>query len=199
MNIVKKLLNSSVISGQLSRQLATSARADGRQKTETPTEGENPKLAHLVNRERSFNQVMLIGRVGNDPVSLDRNKKTGSESSAETDAKKGDAHDDEDELGEIERNLKSAACVFSLATSEYAGLGPDGAPKFRVDWHRIVVMASRDQNTVRKYVRKGDRIHVTGRLHYNMSRYKSGEPRLLTSVVCDDIIFLGKNVNPDLE
>ena len=48
------------------------------------------------------------------------------------------------------------------------------------------------QENCEKYVRQGDRLHVTGKLHYNLVKDKNGVQRYVPSVVAEDIIFLTK-------
>jgi single-strand DNA-binding protein len=120
----------------------------------------------VQNKERSLNSIQLIGRVGQDP-------KVGEY------VKEG-------------QSSKGKVVLFSLATNEYMGVDNEEVSKVRVDWHRIAVFAPRLQENVEKYVRQGDRLHVTGRLHYNLVRDKAGDQRYVTSIIADDVIFLTK-------
>ena len=176
----KILTNTSIIS----RQICTSKRDEQQNKSESKSES---KLVTIMNRERSLNSVVLIGRVGKDPIVHEREALTKSSHSGD--------RDDEAMTKEKETNKVT---YFPLATSEYAGLDAKGEAKFRVDWHRIVVKADRAQTLVNKFVRKGDRVHVTGRLHYNMTRDKNGDSKFLPSIIADDFIFLSKNVDPEI-
>ena len=133
----------------------------------------------LLQKERSLNQVVLIGRVGQDP-------KVG-----ESQKKPADIKSDE---GGKKSEKSSRVVLFSVATNEYQGNDEQGNPKIRVDWHRIAVFAPRLQENVEKYVRQGDRVHVTGRLHYNLVTDKAGDQRYVTSILADDVIFLTKLV-----
>lgn len=83
--------------------------------------------------------------------------------------------------------------MFSLATNEYQGNDESGVAKMRTDWHRISVFIPRLQTNTEKYVRQGDRLHVTGKLHYDLVKDKSGLQRYITSILAEDIIHLGKN------
>jgi single-strand DNA-binding protein len=126
--------------------------------------------ASSLGKERSLNLVQLIGRVGQDPKIGGLNSENQQASSK-----------------------PHKVVLFSLATNEYIGNDQtSGEVKNRVDWHRITVFSPRLQENVEKYVRQGDRIHVTGRLHYNLVRDKAGEQRYVTSIIADDIIFLTK-------
>lgn len=132
----------------------------------------------LLTKERTLNLVQLIGRVGQDP-------KIAGQS---------------DKPSEISENEKSAkinrVVLFSLATNEYVGADETGKSKYRTDWHRITLISHRLQEYAQKRVRQGDRVHVTGRLHYDLIKTKSGEPKLITNIVADDIIFLDKFSEP---
>lgn len=130
-----------------------------------------------IGKERCLNMVQLIGRVGQDP-------KVTSVDKAVSEDVEGDGK-------------RAKVVLFSLATNEYqvkpAKSGElDRDVKPRVDWHRIAVFAPKLQENVEKFVRQGDRVHVTGRLHYNLVRDKSGDQRYVSSIIADDIIFLTK-------
>jgi single-strand DNA-binding protein len=120
----------------------------------------------VQNKERSLNCIQLIGRVGQDPKVGEYNKEG--------------------------QSSKGKVVLFSLATNEYMGVDNEEVNKVRVDWHRIAVFAPRLQENVEKYVRQGDRLHITGRLHYNLVRDKAGDQRYVTSIIADDVIFLTK-------
>ena len=121
--------------------------------------------------ERSINKVDLIGRVGNDPRVVQR----------------------PGESNETSEEKPSRLIIFSLATNELNSSKSGKDSKFRTDWHRICVLSPKVQETVVKNVRKGDRVHLSGRLHYDYIRSKIGEPKFVTSIVCDDIVFLSKS------
>ena len=121
-----------------------------------------------INKERTLNLVQIIGRVGHNP-------KVAGQSDKE----------------ETEKKLNRVV-LFSMATNEYQGMKENGEAKFRTDWHRITLISHRLQEYALNKVRQGDRLHVTGRLHYDLVKNKSGEPRLITNIVADDLIFLHK-------
>ena len=132
------------------------------------------ELISQLGKERSLNSVQLIGRVGQDP----RIGGLPSEASGQ---------------GQ-EAAVTKKVLMFSLATNEYQGVTEGGEPKTRVDWHRIAVFQPRLQENCEKYVRQGDRIHVTGRIHYNLVKDKVGVKRYVSSIVAEDILFLTKYV-----
>ncbi|RMZ94326.1 Single-stranded DNA-binding mitochondrial [Brachionus plicatilis] len=121
-----------------------------------------------ISRERTLNLVQIIGRVGHNPKVAGQSEKN-------------------------EPNKKFKRVVlFSMATNEYQGMNEDGEAKFRTDWHRITLISPRLQEYALDKVSQGDRLHITGRLHYDLVKNKSGEPRLITNIVADDFIFLQK-------
>ena len=132
----------------------------------------NEKVPHSLNKEKSLNQIQLIGRVGSDPK---WNEPTKVESEIDN-----------------EKKQKAKVMLFSIATNEYQGKTDEGKSRTRVDWHRIVVFNSQLQINVEKYVKQGDRLHVTGKLHYNLVKDKTGLARYVPNIVAEDIIFLNK-------
>lgn len=121
-----------------------------------------------ISKERTLNLIQIIGRVGHNPKVAGR-----------------------DENNTSEKKLNKVV-LFSVATNEYQGMNDNGEAKFRTDWHRITLISHRLQEYALSKVRQGDRLHITGRLHYDLVKNKSGEPRLITNIVADDLIFLNK-------
>ena len=172
MSITKNLLSlnrllTSRLSSGLGSQLRFSSTTRPDQKADT--------LDANQSRERSLNHVQLIGRVGQDPRVSN---------------------------GDKDKEGKPAAKVvyFSLATNEYQQTSSknnamkDNADSLntRTDWHRISIFSPKMQDNVEKYVRQGDRVYVSGRIHYNLIRDKAGDQRYITSIIADDIVFLTK-------
>jgi single-strand DNA-binding protein len=120
--------------------------------------------------ERYLNSIKLIGRVGQDPTVY-------------TIGKAGDVADEPKQI-----------VTFSLATNEYKGLNENQEPIYSTDWHRIVVYNKYTQESVENYVRKGDRLHIKGRIHNNLKTDANGTDRFITSVIADQIIYLTKTI-----
>ena len=137
----------------------------------------NEKTPFGLGKEKSLNQVQIIGRVGADPKLESKIEKLNTTTN---------------DNKEKERERKMA--TFTLATNEYQGLNEDGESRTRVDWHRIVVFNNHLCDNVQKHVKQGDRLHVTGKLHYNLIKEENtGMKRFIPSIIADDIIFLNKN------
>ena len=62
----------------------------------------------------------------------------------------------------------------------------------KTEWHRIVVFKPSLIETVMRYVGKGNRILVQGRLIYGEMKDSEGQSRTTSSIVADDVIFLGQ-------
>ena len=62
----------------------------------------------------------------------------------------------------------------------------------KTEWHRIVVFKPSLIETVMRYVGKGNRILVQGRLSYGEMKDSEGQSRTTSSIVADDVIFLGQ-------
>jgi single stranded DNA-binding protein len=59
----------------------------------------------------------------------------------------------------------------------------------RTEWHRICVFKPSLRDTVYTYLKKGQRVYVSGRLTYGEIKDEVGNPRTTTAVVADDVIF----------
>ncbi len=84
------------------------------------------------------------------------------------------------------RSTKSGTAVIQLrlATDRYSKNGPA-----ETDWHSVVVW-SKSAEAVARYVAKGDRVHVTGRLQQHSWQTDSGERRSKVEVHASEVIFL---------
>lgn len=111
---------------------------------------------------RSLNKVMLIGNLGNDP------------------------------------EVRSTAggnrvATFSLATSRTWN-DAAGSKQEKTEWHRCVVWnskASQLADIVERYVKKGDKIYVEGRVEYRQWQDKDGQTRYSTEINVRELIMLG--------
>ncbi len=85
------------------------------------------------------------------------------------------------------RSTKSGTAVIQLrlATDRYS---KSNEPT-ETDWHSVVVWGNTAE-AVDRYVRKGDRVHVTGRLQQHSWQTDSGERRSRTEVYANEVIFL---------
>lgn len=78
--------------------------------------------------------------------------------------------------------------IFSLAThSNYRY--ESGDFQQRVEWHRICVFKPALRDTVQNYLKKGQRVYVSGRVTYGEVKSEDGTPRPTTAIVADDVIF----------
>ena len=111
---------------------------------------------------RSLNKVMLIGNLGNDP------------------------------------EVRSTAggnrvATFSLATSRTWN-DAAGSKQEKTEWHRCVVWnskASQLADIVERYVKKGDKLYVEGRIEYRQWQDKDGQTRYSTEINVRELIMLG--------
>ena len=84
------------------------------------------------------------------------------------------------------RSTKNGTAVVQLrlATDRYSRNGPA-----ETDWHNVVVWG-KTAEAVACYVRKGDRVHVAGRLQQHSWQTDSGERRSKVEVHASEVIFL---------
>ena len=111
---------------------------------------------------RSLNKVSLIGNVGADP---EVRSTTGG----------------------------NRVATFSLATSR-AWNDASGAKQEKTEWHRCVVWNSKAStlaDIVERYVKKGDKLFVEGRIEYRQWQDKDGQTKYSTEINVRELIMLG--------
>jgi single-strand DNA-binding protein len=111
---------------------------------------------------RSLNKVMLIGNLGNDP---EVRSTTGG----------------------------GRVATFSLATSR-SWNDQQGNKQEKTEWHRCVVWNTKGSqlaDIVERYVHKGDKIYVEGRIEYRQWQDKEGQTRYSTEINVRELIMLG--------
>ena len=110
---------------------------------------------------RSLNKVTLIGNLGADP------------------------------------EVRSTAggnrvATFSLATSR-SWNGPSGDRQEKTEWHRCVVWNSKVStlaDIVERYLKKGDKVYVEGRIEYRQWQDKENQTRYMTEINVREMIML---------
>jgi single-strand DNA-binding protein len=111
---------------------------------------------------RSLNKVTLIGNLGNDP---EVRSTTGG----------------------------NRVATFSLATSRTWN-DASGAKQEKTEWHRCVVWNTKNSqlaDIVEKYVKKGDKLYVEGRIEYRQWQDKENQTRYSTEINVRELIMLG--------
>lgn len=82
--------------------------------------------------------------------------------------------------------------VFSLAThSNYRY--ETGEFMQRTEWHRVVCFKPGLRESILKYLKKGQRVHVTGKIMYGEVKGEDGILKNTTSIAADDVIFFRKS------
>jgi single-strand DNA-binding protein len=119
---------------------------------------------------RSLNKVTLIGNLGNDP---EVRSTTGG----------------------------NRVATFSLATSrQWNDAG--GGKQEKTEWHRCVVWNTKSSqlaDIVEKYVKKGDKLYVEGRIEYRQWQDKDGQTRYSTEINVRELIMLSGRGGGDAE
>jgi single-strand DNA-binding protein len=111
---------------------------------------------------RSLNKVTLIGNLGSDP---EVRSTTGG----------------------------NRVATFSLATSR-SWNDASGAKQEKTEWHRCVVWNSKTStlaDIVERYVKKGDKLYVEGRIEYRQWQDKDGQTKYSTEINVRELIMLG--------
>ena len=91
------------------------------------------------------------------------------------------------------RHLENGTVVanFPIATSEVYTDKNTGQKVENTDWHDIVVWRGL-AGVVEKYVRKGHKVYVEGKLKKRSWQDKEGNTRYTTEVVADELTILSK-------
>lgn len=89
------------------------------------------------------------------------------------------------------RRLENGAVVanFSIATSETYVDRTTGERKDNTDWHNVVVWRGLAE-VVEKYVKKGTKVYVEGKLKTRSWTDQQGATRYTTEVVADELTIL---------
>ena len=119
---------------------------------------------------RSLNKVTLIGNLGKDP-----------------------------EVRTTSNGSRVAS--FSVATSRVWN-DQSGAKQEKTEWHRCVAWNtnfSKLADVVEKYVKKGDKVYVEGRIEYGQYQDKDGQTRYTTDIRVMELIMLGGGRGGDFE
>jgi len=77
---------------------------------------------------------------------------------------------------------------FSLATSEKRK-DSTGALNEQTEWHNVV-MFNKLAELAEKYVKKGDKLYIEGKIQTNKYE-KNGETKFFTSIIANQMNFLG--------
>ncbi len=121
---------------------------------------------------RSLNKVTLIGNLGNDPEVRSTNG-------------------------------GNRVASFSLATSR-SWNNPQGEKQEKTEWHKCIVWNTKGSqlaDIVERYVKKGDKIYVEGRIEYRQWTDKEGQTRYTTEINVRELLMLGggRGGAPDAE
>ena len=84
---------------------------------------------------------------------------------------------------------KSVKTTFTLATNTVYR-DSDGNKKTMTDWHNIVAWGGLAQ-TIEQYVKKGDKIGISGRLVTRSYEDEKGNKKYFTEVIARDMLLLG--------
>jgi single-strand DNA-binding protein len=82
---------------------------------------------------------------------------------------------------------------FNVATTRVWN-GPNGDRQEKTEWHRCVVWNQKGSglaDVVDRYVKKGDRLYVEGRIEYRQWQGQDGQTRYSTEVNVRELIMLG--------
>ncbi len=99
------------------------------------------------------------------------------------------------------RSLTSGMKVvnFNIATSETWNDKATGERKEQTEWHRIVIMNERLADVAEKYLRKGSKVYLEGKLQTRKWTDQSGQEKYTTEVLLGrfggELVMLDRNPN----
>ncbi|RZC14234.1 SSB domain containing protein [Asbolus verrucosus] len=59
----------------------------------------------------------------------------------------------------------------------------------RTEWHRVICFKPGLRETIMNFLKKGQRVHVSGRITYGEITGEDGKTKTTTAITADDIIF----------
>ena len=111
---------------------------------------------------RSLNKVILIGNLGADPEVRSTNN-------------------------------GSRVATLSVATSrQWTGNG--GEKQEKTEWHRVICWNNKGSglaDVAEKYLKKGDKVYVEGRIEYRTWEDREKQTRYVTEIIARELIMLG--------
>ena len=123
--------------------------------------GPHPAFRREVAVSRSLNKVMLIGNLGADP--------------------------------EVRSTTNgSRVATLSIATSRQ-WTSPGGEKQEKTEWHRVVCWNNKGAqlaDLAEKFMKKGDRIYVEGRIEYRTWEDREKQTRYTTEVIAREVLLL---------
>jgi single-strand DNA-binding protein len=84
---------------------------------------------------------------------------------------------------------------LSVGVTDYVGKDQSGQPKHETEWFRVVVFGAMADNAA-KFLSKGAKVLVSGRMKTKKWQDQSGADRYTTELVADDMQFMGGNQQP---
>lgn len=89
----------------------------------------------------------------------------------------------------------TAVCTMSLATNRSWNTGDGGQRQEETQYHRVVVW-SKLAEICGKYLKKGNKAYVQGRIQTRKWQSKEGQERETTEIVADNVIILTPSGSP---
>lgn len=59
----------------------------------------------------------------------------------------------------------------------------------RTEWHKVCVFKPNLRETVLNYMKKGQRVFISGKISYGEFKDEEGNTKPSTAVIADDVIF----------
>ncbi len=91
------------------------------------------------------------------------------------------------------KHLESGMAVakLSIATTETYTVKSTGEKKKETEWHNLEFWGKIVDSVIDKYVKKGNRIYVEGKIKTDKWEDKEGNTKYSTKIKCDSLTLLG--------
>ena len=116
---------------------------------------------------RSLNKVMIIGNLGADPEVRSTNN-------------------------------GSRVATLSVATSRQ-WTGNTGEKQEKTEWHRVICWNNKGSglaDIAEKYLKKGDKVYIEGRVEYRTWEDREKQTRYVTEIIARELIMLSSKGSP---
>ena len=123
--------------------------------------GPQPALSSEVVVSRSLNKVMIIGNLGADPEVRSTNN-------------------------------GSRVATLSVATSRQWN-AQSGEKQEKTEWHRVICWNNKGSglaDIAEKYLKKGDKVYIEGRVEYRTWEDREKQTRYVTEIIARELIML---------
>lgn len=95
---------------------------------------------------------------------------------------------------QVRGSVENPVTVFPLATS-FTLKTREGEYVQKTEWHRISVFRPVLKDLISQFVKKGDRLYVTGSISYSQYKDKNNIVQRATNIIADDVLNMTRSMS----